>query len=128
MGWSEPKKFGTQKYDLGTSTSTWDIPALIESGVLPKNIDFEKLTTENFIAGIVKGASKATANGYQTATANAVNAAAMGFTFSYSYDDSTGVLTASGVTQSVRLRDAANSNAIIKSTSQSMTAQAWLVY
>ena len=123
MGWSEWKKFGAEKYDLGTSTTTWDIPALIEVGTLPSNIDYTKLTTDDFIVGMVSagevGTSSASAN--CRASADKIN------TFTHTYNENTGVLTVSGNKQTIRLQNASDSYKTLASKSLTFTCRAWLV-
>lgn len=137
MGWSEFKKFGTQKYDLGTSTSTWDIPTLIEAGTLPKSIDYTKLSKDDFIVGVVGCTRTRTSNAYANATAQAYGVVE----FSHDYDSDSGLLTiystrqassgnitTKGASQIIILEDASNSYADLQTKTQTMTAQAWLVY
>lgn len=128
MGWSEPKKFGTQIYDLGTSTSTWDIPALIEGGTLPSNIDFTQLTTENFVCGMVSVGVVQTAGSYTSDISYKPYAHAVGVSsFDYSYDASTGVFSVLNNKQTIQLRQTSSSSTILKTATQTFTCQAWLV-
>lgn len=128
MGWSESKKFGVEKYDLGTSTSTWDIPALIEAGILPKNIDYKKLTTDNFVCGMVSVNAVQTASSYTNDISYIPYARVAGVSsFDYSYDASTGVFSVLNNKQTIQLRQT-NSSTVLKTTTQTFTCQAWLVY
>lgn len=121
MGWSEPKKFGVEKFDLGIGTS-FSIPELIEAGTLPATIDYTKLTKEDFIVGIIKGGSVTT--DYGTLATSQSRAIAGGFTLSKSYDATKGVLTVGGRSQSIKCETQPSYSV---SKTQSMTVQAWLV-
>ncbi len=125
MGWSEPKKFGAEKYDLGTSTSTWNIPTLIEAGTLPSNIDYTKLTTDDFICGVVS-APKTVATDTHSATCRCINDPWTNF--KYSYDASTGVLTVSGNKITMRMQNENDSHRTLSTQAVALTCRAWLIY
>ena len=129
MGWSEWKPFGGSNggattYDLGEVTSTVDVKSLIEDGTLPSSIDYTKLTAENFgiysisCAKFNTSQQGASTMAFARADANAVD-------LSYTYDNTTGVLTLSGNQITIKLQNVGYGT--VYSKTQTLTCKVYLI-
>lgn len=106
---------------LGTGTSF-----NVQTVCANNGLDYTKLTNSNFIVGASGGAATSITNTSASGYYNNPVAAVGGFTVSYSYNASTGVLTVAGNGQTVTAYLTGNNTT--KSTAQGITLFAYLVY